>query len=414
MNCCGMISIGFRVLLLLVTAGLLVNCAIRYIQNHSTASIDYKRYHVSAKDLYPSHTFCFTGLAIYDGKKLQQTYGIDNAYDYAKFLSGDIWNDTMINVDYDYVTDHLSYFFNEIAVALDILGNRPAYRWVNQVGRSNRGYEREERTLHTNESFPFYISQRTAYTKCFTFDISKQMPKRVRKKLIRRFEVTLNVSKALDVSSSLSLHYPGQITRAIPMYSDGDKNRGVLSGNISAKVMDVGVTEVIRRRESAKQSCNPDSAKTDELMYKKMAQTLDCKPAHWTAVNYPNICNSTETMKKSNFADATFVDPGDLEHIDPPCDELQDVNVGVSSYSRGSIEADASNLIGNNSQSASILVLFTRAIYREITHARSYDFEGLIGNGGGYVGLFLGFAIWQIPDFCDLVYNSLSQKWIMV
>ena len=133
MNCCWMISIGFRVLLLLVTAGLLVNCGIRYIQNHSTASIDYKSYHVSAKDIYPSHTFCFTGLAIYDDKKLQHTYGIDNAYDYAKFLSGGIWNGTMINVDYDYVTDHLSFFFNEIAVALDIFGNRPAYKWGNKI-----------------------------------------------------------------------------------------------------------------------------------------------------------------------------------------------------------------------------------------------------------------------------------------
>ena len=61
-------------------------------------------------------------------------------------------------------------------------------------------------------------------------------------------------------------------------------------------------------------------------------------------------------------------------------------------------------------QSANFLVGFTRSIYREVTHVRGYDFEGLIGNGGGYVGLFLGFAIWQFPDFCNLVYNIFITK----
>ena len=406
MNCCWMISIGFRIMLLLATVGLLVNCAIRFIQNHSTASFDYKTYHKTTKDVYPSLSLCFTGMGIYDADKLKQIYGIDNVYEYQMYLRGEMWNETMVNVDYDHVTDHLKDSFNEIDVAFDLSGNMPAYKWVNQDETSNGTYEPEESDVLSSESFPLNISQRSALTKCFTFDVSKKTSKKAKRKIIRRFNVSLNVTRSMDVSFALGMHYPGQTTRAIPVYSEVDQSMSIFSGNVSAKLVIVGVTEIIRRRESSKESCNPDSAKTDEFVYKKMAENLECKPSHWKEVDHPNICNTTEAMKKSNFVDRAFVESDDLE---PPCDELQDVDVDANSYLRGKLTNSLLNLL-ENPQSANFLVCFTRSIYREVTHVRGYNFEGFIGNGGGYVGLFLGFSIWQFPDFCYLVYNFFITK----
>ena len=54
-----------------------------------------------------------------------------------------------------------------------------------------------------------------------------------------------------------------------------------------------------------------------------------------------------------------------------------------------------------------LLFEFERQIYREISNFRTYNFEGLIGNGGGYVGLFLGFAVWQLPDFFQVFIQLL-------
>ena len=37
------------------------------------------------------------------------------------------------------------------------------------------------------------------------------------------------------------------------------------------------------------------------------------------------------------------------------------------------------------------------------------DFQGLIGNVGGYIGLCLGYSILQIPDFIQLLVFKLKK-----
>ena len=55
-----------------------------------------------------------------------------------------------------------------------------------------------------------------------------------------------------------------------------------------------------------------------------------------------------------------------------------------------------------------ILVDFKSSHYKEIKHIQEFNVESWIGNMGGYVGLFLGFAIWQVPDLIDLVFKKLK------
>ena len=43
-------------------------------------------------------------------------------------------------------------------------------------------------------------------------------------------------------------------------------------------------------------------------------------------------------------------------------------------------------------------IKFKSSIYKVIKNVRAFDEESLIGNMGGYIGLFLGFAIWQAPQ----------------
>ena len=44
-----------------------------------------------------------------------------------------------------------------------------------------------------------------------------------------------------------------------------------------------------------------------------------------------------------------------------------------------------------------VQMTFQGATYMEITQIRAYDGQSLIGNAGGYVGLFLGVALIQLP-----------------
>ena len=43
----------------------------------------------------------------------------------------------------------------------------------------------------------------------------------------------------------------------------------------------------------------------------------------------------------------------------------------------------------------------------EIKHVRDFDIESLIGNSGGYIGLFTGYALLQLPNLLSLVYQGI-------
>ena len=53
-----------------------------------------------------------------------------------------------------------------------------------------------------------------------------------------------------------------------------------------------------------------------------------------------------------------------------------------------------------NENITQFFVVFEDAGIKEIKQLRSFGIESLVGNVGGYIGLFLGFSIIQLPGFC--------------
>ena len=49
--------------------------------------------------------------------------------------------------------------------------------------------------------------------------------------------------------------------------------------------------------------------------------------------------------------------------------------------------------------------------YAEFLFFRAIDIQGLIGNVGGYIGLFLGYSFLQIPDFIILIVLR-AKSWV--
>ena len=57
-----------------------------------------------------------------------------------------------------------------------------------------------------------------------------------------------------------------------------------------------------------------------------------------------------------------------------------------------------------------ILVNFPNLKYREITHVQEYDVESLVGNVGGYIGLFLGYTLLHFPRFVISMFHVVKNK----
>ena len=54
-----------------------------------------------------------------------------------------------------------------------------------------------------------------------------------------------------------------------------------------------------------------------------------------------------------------------------------------------------------------ITVEFLKNEFKEIKQLRAYSAQSLIGNAGGYVGLFVGYTIAELPAMFDMLYNRL-------
>ena len=57
-----------------------------------------------------------------------------------------------------------------------------------------------------------------------------------------------------------------------------------------------------------------------------------------------------------------------------------------------------------------ILVNFPNVKYREITHVQEYDVESLVGDVGGYIGLFLGYTLLHFPTFVISMFHVIKKK----
>ena len=57
-----------------------------------------------------------------------------------------------------------------------------------------------------------------------------------------------------------------------------------------------------------------------------------------------------------------------------------------------------------------VLVHFPNVKYRQIAHVQEYDIESLVGNIGGYIGLFLGYSLINFPRFVIAMFEIVRKK----
>ena len=57
-----------------------------------------------------------------------------------------------------------------------------------------------------------------------------------------------------------------------------------------------------------------------------------------------------------------------------------------------------------------VYLYFPRATFKHIEMVRSFDIQTLIGNAGGYIGLFLGHTLLQLPGFIYFLWKIALVK----
>ena len=113
-------------------------------------------------------------------------------------------------------------------------------------------------------------------------------------------------------------------------------------------------------------------------------------------------------MEEVQIPHPQTVDAPFLKPFDPPCDQVQRISYFVNSMENpapppqengnGVIDHIKKHSQRNVTNDLQIIVFFKFIDYEEIVHVPAFDFESLVGNLGGNVGMFIGFAFWHLPD----------------
>ena len=434
------ISITFHLICVVVTFSMLMYCTLKFTWDESTSIVDFQVYHNREVDIYPSISFCFTmdspeekwynsNLKLYKEAEMKDKFNIDDIEkqkDYVRFLLGEDSNADsgigiaeFIAVDYDEVTIDLKDYLKTVKV-------------LSKVGTTVKWQATDDTPM------PFYISYRHPFTKCFTFDVSDTLISNEKGNTLDAVIIEMyNNNEVFNASSELVigyyLHYPKQLMRAKVLEFD---QLGRAS-KAWKKVFPVNTLEVIRRRNTHPTPCIEEYKKEDDLILKELIKKVGCNSPIWPVdKEYPR-CTTKEQMCKLYTPSLRSMDLDFLDNFIPACNQVQSVIYTFKDLigkpppkppgkipppnhpgNASIVEEDKSNFTSKPTQEGSgkpsiddtksIDFVYKSPIYKEIQHIQAFNIESYIGNVGGYVGLFLGVALWKAPDLIGFLLGKLN------
>jgi len=350
-----------------------------YQRDEDLTNIQVRQFHEDEESIYPSITLFFYS-PIPEPEKLKE-YGEDlTAAKYKRFLQGDEWSEILKSVNYNDVTLNIWDYFIEYAVQFDDDEN---FVFSKSTPNKMNGWKAP------------YSAGNFSVGKAFTIDIPFLPSKKVRALTIKlKTDVFPNQLRPHQVSPfsgfngfGVYFHYPGQLWRAKHFRKMNWPLRTKNSSKTYYMQFEIQNIEIIQNRNKRNTPCLNGILDLDELHFQSVSKRLPCKPPYFNFGENLTSCNSREEMQLCHSLFLSY-DLGDnLKH--PPCRSLEKLEYNY-------MELD---LRENNPAFVQIDVMFIDDTYREILRVKAVTLESLLGNIGGYIGIFLGYSIFiHIPD----------------
>ena len=411
---CRYVSTFFHYICIVITVALFFRGCSKYWKDESSMLIEYRTFQNAKRDIYPTITLCMWHTVfddeggLYDVKRLNDTYEIKDPLEYTKFLEGKVWEEKMGRVRYDDVTTDL----NDRVESIEVAGlEQPIlYRWVRSDKNQNGTLKSSDPSSMSTQNFPFYISYRHAYVKCYSLDLSVERMPNIRQQVINYILIKFKEIHIPNINIQYMISYPGQIRQGFTIDLEFKWSQSITKGYLKGKYFLISAIEVFRGRNTLHTSCNKQWKEYDNAVIGDVVKRANCKPSHWNISADYQICNNKEKMREvyipaplsaARIASTTF-----LQKFQRPCDGILAATLNTISERKG---ISLGGLISSGGgTSAELGFLFKNDRYKEIEYTRAIDFESLISYVGGYIGLFLGFAIWQLPDAIEFLKIKLQ------
>ena len=377
----------------LATIILFAYCLNTYFKNEDVSEIIYKEYNYDTQSQYPSFSVCFN--IIPRLLKSKQKFEIDED-SYEDFLIGQYWDAEMLNITYDEVTESLHKH-------LLIAKTTEDFSKVEETSKVIEGVK--ESTL------PSYF----AVYKCLTFDMPKILKQKVKFASIVLSNSIFPIGLAPTGDQVLSnFHLPNKMLGNALGTKWTWRKRNYLSSKFFQHRLTVKSMTQLRRRNKMSDVCK-EYDNFDDYYRNAIMSKVGCSPPYWSLNNEFKNCSAAKDLYM--IAKYTFEgysgSSGTDSIIPKQCIELKRISY---EYDDGEFEF---NVLESNTPElkpidemdknvTQFLVIFEDSGIKEIKQLRSFGIASLVGNVGGYIGLFLGFSIIQLPSFCAFLYQNIK------
>ena len=170
-------------------------------------------------------------------------------------------------------------------------------------------------------------------------------------------------------------HYPKQFVLA----GDGQLLSFRQNGSKGAAIgLTISSVEILKRRNKRKEPCTKEWKYWDDLSLKRLLEEIGCRaPYHAEHKQFP-LCSTKNQMKESQYEVSNIKS----KYFYPPCQGMSKIDFVYRDDDPPTEEI------------FSFTIEYPEQV-KVITQSQAVDGHSLVGNIGGYIGLFLGLLHYQ-------------------
>ena len=389
-----------------------VKFGIQYLENNDASVVTINRFNQKPSDAYPAFSFCLKGTAIHWYHKLAifDAYSI-NVGQYESLLKGE--------EAFKYLQNESLRSYSKIPVSYGDGSSRNFDKFHLDVADFMYGLkfvsERKEETfnyLHGKSvgEQPFYISYHTTDMICFSRNPNDSLNSIRISDLLTFNSSILGQDVYRDAEIQIFVHYPSHLLNSFDnsryKAQMGFFARSLLHGQNghkqSPKILELSISQakILRKRTDANVPCNDEIRDYDKFLKLQIINELNCIPIYWNPEFEKDldlgICQSQTELKKAFEYTAQI--KSIIDSNDNPC---EDMILQVTS------KINQHPLIPPND--ISVAFLYTDKYYEEIAYIRAFGFESFFSGVGGFVGIFLGYSMMQLPELFGYTFGLFYQ-----
>ena len=383
----------------------------RYMENRDSSSIDYKLLGQSDLDKYPTFSLCFKGPELYwyyeslmfkelsltaiqfdlilkgdNGAAYEYNYG-SRLYDKITF---DFGNSTRIGFEQKWYLN-----FSDIVNGIEFATENPDHGIF--YGNGKKG-----KKVH---QVPFYVGFQGPDIICFTRRSDDELGSIRLYDTISFDEPKMEKPMYSTVEFQVFIHYPGQLIRSF--------DRAALKAKFSEiyweydRKFQIFQTVVLRKRPDSNSPCDAHLYNDDLQTLIETIKQIGCVPIYWKELIPKDLgvleCRTKEELQDAYYYVSHFKEIQELH--DPPCVNMKPLamhTITAPDYSKGTYDN-----LGN------VRFEYQERYYQEIKNVQEFGFESFWSAVGGFVGIFMGYSILQLPDLLaklSVVFRQVRSK----